>query len=94
MLWEFTVFRDLDWRRIAAETHGLPDRAFGSRDEAVFFAPWHFDGNPARVRVEPAAIPRRLMPAIVARRCRLKQAFRFRSIGPRVSAFSYSLSSC
>jgi hypothetical protein len=21
MLWEFTVFRDLDWRRIAAETH-------------------------------------------------------------------------
>jgi hypothetical protein len=58
MLWEFTVFRDLDWRRIAAETHGLPDRAFGSRDEAVFFAPWHFDGNPARVRIEPAVIPR------------------------------------
>lgn len=58
MLREFTVFRDLDGRRIAAETHGL-HRAFGNRDEAVFFAPWHFDGNPGRVRIEPAVIPRR-----------------------------------
>ena len=59
MLREFTVFGDLDWHRIAAGTHGLPDRAFGCRDEAVFFAPRHFDGNPARVRVKPAVIPRR-----------------------------------
>ena len=59
MLREFTVFRDLDCRRIAAKTHGLPETALGSRDEAVFFAPWYFDGNPARVRVEPAVIPRR-----------------------------------
>src|SRR5438270_5245912 len=48
VLREFTVFRDSKGHWIASETHGLPGGVFDSRDEAVRFALWQSDGDPAR----------------------------------------------
>jgi hypothetical protein len=59
VLQEFTVFRDPNGRWVAAEAHGLPNGVFDSRDEAMRFALWQADGEPARVHVEPARVTRR-----------------------------------
>ena len=53
---EFRVFRDVNGRQVAAETHGLPGGVFSSGEEAVRFALWQVNGEATSVHLEPSGI--------------------------------------
>ena len=57
VLQEFRVFRDPNGRWVVVEKHGEHGGSFDSRDEAVHFALWQADGDPARVHIDPSSEP-------------------------------------